>query len=246
MKKHGTLKLALGLILLSVLLHIGHYLVFNDLHHLLIYLCGDIAFIPLEVFFVSLVLDKFIEKREKEKQLNKANMMIGLFYQELGGRLLASLAYYDKALDERKTEIKARWTKKEYGKVQTYLASQKLCLNLDGVDYYGEFHEMINEKQTLIINLLTNQALQENEQFTEALMSVFHLLEELSSRKSREWIEEDWNHLKMDMERVYKNLALGWVHYLVYLKDSYPYLYASAIRDNPFAHKKGELLPNSK
>lgn len=235
MKKNNTLRLALGLILLSVLLHLIHLLIFRDPHHLVIYLWGDIAFIPLEVFFVSLVLDKFIEKREKEHLLKKANMLVGLFYQELGGRLLGALAAYDKDLDERQTEIKARWTKEEYEKAHGYLSSQKLCLKLNGVDYYGEFYHMIDEKQHLLMSLLTNQALQENEQFTESLMSVFHLLEELKQREGRDWTDEDRNHLKIDSERAYKNLALGWIHYLVYLKEAYPYLYASAIRVNPFA-----------
>ena len=142
MKKRRTPYLGLGLIGISALLHLLHLLIFRDPHHLVIYLWGDIAFIPLEVFFVSLVLDKFIEKREKDQLKSKANMMVGLFCQELGSGLLAMLSGYDRNLDR--------------------------------------------------------------------------------------------DHLEVDMERVYRNLATGWVHYLVYLKGAYPYLYASAVRTNPF------------
>ena len=233
MKKRRTLFLGLGLIGLSAVLHLIHLLIFKDLHHLVIYLWGDIAFIPLEVFFITFVLDKFIEKREKDQLKEKANMMVGLFYQELGSALLTMLSRYDGTLDQKKTEVQANWSEEDYDGLNKYLTAQKLHLNLEKADY-APFRLKIEEKLTLIMNMLTNQALHEHELFTESLMSVFHLLEELNQREGRPISDQDRNHLKIDMERVYRNLAAGWVHYLVYLKEAYPYLYASAIRTNPF------------
>ena len=57
MKKHKkeTILIGIGLILLSIFLHYLHYLTFKDLHHTLIFLFADIAFIPMDVFFTDFV-----------------------------------------------------------------------------------------------------------------------------------------------------------------------------------------------
>ena len=64
MNKHQkeTIFIGVGLIVLSLFLHYLHYKVFNDLHHTLIFLFADIAFIPMEVFFTTIVIDKMLER----------------------------------------------------------------------------------------------------------------------------------------------------------------------------------------
>ena len=48
-------KLGIFLIVLSSLLYISHYLIFNDAHSVLFYIGADIAFLPIEVLFVLLL-----------------------------------------------------------------------------------------------------------------------------------------------------------------------------------------------
>ncbi|WP_196000308.1 hypothetical protein [Clostridium sp. 1001271B_151109_B4] len=40
-----------GLVILSILLHYLHVVIFKDVNHTMLFLFADIAFIPLEVFF---------------------------------------------------------------------------------------------------------------------------------------------------------------------------------------------------
>jgi hypothetical protein len=47
--------LGLVLIILSAVVYFAHYLVFHDVHHIFIYLVGDIAFVFIEVLLVTLV-----------------------------------------------------------------------------------------------------------------------------------------------------------------------------------------------
>jgi 2-oxoglutarate ferredoxin oxidoreductase subunit alpha len=63
----------------------------------MIFLVADIAFVPLEVFFVSLVLEKLIERQEEEKVDKKINMLVGLFYQEFGNEQLWQSSYVEDA-----------------------------------------------------------------------------------------------------------------------------------------------------
>ncbi len=49
----------------------------------------------MEVFFTTFVLDKLIEKREHSHILEKLNMLIGLFFSELGTDLLKDITKGD-------------------------------------------------------------------------------------------------------------------------------------------------------
>jgi hypothetical protein len=44
------------LIALSALLYLIHYEIFKDAHHIFIYMIGDIAFLPIEVLLVTLII----------------------------------------------------------------------------------------------------------------------------------------------------------------------------------------------
>ena len=52
--------LAAILIALSALVYFIHYAIFHDVHHIFIYLVGDLAFLPLEVFLVVIVLERIL------------------------------------------------------------------------------------------------------------------------------------------------------------------------------------------
>ena len=232
MKKQNIL-LSAGLILLSLILHLVHIAIFKDPHHLLIYLMGDIAFVPLEVFLVTLVLDRFIERREHQKLLNKTNMLIGLFYQELGTQLLKEISGTDSGFNRKAAIVKSNWADSDFKVLTDLIGSHNHKIAIEDVDY-NSFQKLIGKNQQLMINLLTNQALQEHEEFTDTLLSVSHLLEELNQRDLTALDEEDRSHLQIDIERVYKHLSVGWVAYMAHIKKEYPFLFASALRMNPF------------
>ena len=52
------LTVGIGLVALSLVLFTAHYLIFQDEHHLFIFFLGDIAFIPIEVLIVTLIIDR--------------------------------------------------------------------------------------------------------------------------------------------------------------------------------------------
>ena len=71
--------------------------------------------------------------------------------------------------------------------------------------------------------------------FSEALLALFHLTDELSCRDGMNNLpESDRNHLAGDMNRAYKKLVEQWLVYMSHLKNQYPYLFSLAVRKNPF------------
>ena len=77
------LMIAALFIALSALIYFIHYLIFGDIHHIFIYMVGDLSFVPLEIFLVILVIERLLNRREKRAMLNKLNMVVGAFYNKV-------------------------------------------------------------------------------------------------------------------------------------------------------------------
>ena len=99
---------ALGLVTLSLALYTVHFLIFQDAQHILIYLIGDIAFLPIEVLVVTLIIDEMLESREKQQRMEKLNLVIGTFFSTEGTPLLTLLAQADPNLAELRRELVIR------------------------------------------------------------------------------------------------------------------------------------------
>lgn len=236
MKKYKE-RVLLGIFLVgvSVLLHLVHYFVFRDLHHIFIYLLADIAFVPLEVFFVSLVFERVVEVQRRKEVKKKVFMLIGLFYMELGNEILNILSNADKEISviAEKLDLSMGWSIEQFKFLKDSLCGFKSRIGIEKIDLEA-LYDFINAKKDLVVNLIANPALSENSLFSDSMLSVFHLLDELRARDLNNLLEHDINHLKIDAERVYKNLTGDWVLYMEHLSSEYPFLYARAIIDNPF------------
>lgn len=248
MKKSNSFwSIGVGLISLSALLHYLHYLVFQDLHHTMIYLTADIAFIPLEVFFVTMVLDKILENREKKHLLEKLNMLIGLFYNEIGLDIFDSLVQADKEINSLSENciLTVKSDKAEFKQIEKHIKEHKHRVNIADINLI-KLRNDIYEHRELLVNLISNPSLLEHEEFSELLMSVFHLKEELFMKNIHEdqskMKQSDLDHLKVDLERAYKHLSGEWVRYMKHLKEKYPFLYVTAIIKNPYDFRDEEEI----
>jgi len=99
------LLLGISLLVLSVFFYFLHYLIFRDLHHIFLYLVGDVAFVFIEVLLVTLVIHGVLEEREKKARLEKVNMVIGAFFSEVGTRLLEILSMKDPGIESWQQDL---------------------------------------------------------------------------------------------------------------------------------------------
>lgn len=238
MKRFFNWQIKFGLVLLSLsaVVYYIHYLIFRDLHHILLYLIGDIAFVFIQVLPVTLVLEEFLQYREKKAMLNKLNMVIGAFFSEVGTELLKTFATFDKDSYKitQKLVINNDWSDKEFLKVLNSVKAHQYDIdskrgNLESLK------DFLKEKRRFLLGLLENPNLLEHESFTNLLWAVFHLTEELTQRvRLKELPDADYKHLAGDMGRVYNLLIMEWVQYMEHLKNKYPYLFSLAMRTNPF------------
>jgi len=77
--------------LLSALLYGIDFLVFRDAHTLFLYLMSSLAFLPLEIFIVVLIIERIVDQSERKVKLQKLNMVLGAFFNDVGNHLLRGL-----------------------------------------------------------------------------------------------------------------------------------------------------------
>jgi len=233
--KNWQIMFGIGLIFTSFLLYFAHYLIFRDPHHIFIYLLGDVAFVPIEVLLVTIVIHSLLSAREKQALMDKMHMIIGAFFSEVGTELIKRLSEFDTEKSDllERFQISPEWADEKF----TILAKNalkedyKIEPNLSDIEALKGF---LVSKRDFMVRLLENPMLLEHDEFTDLLWAVFHLTEELSARGVLKMLPtSDIEHLGGDIKRVYGRLLSQWLLYLRHLKNSYPFLYSLSVRANP-------------
>ena len=238
MKKHlnWMLSISLLLIIASALTYTIHYFIFRDLHHIFIYMIGDIGFLFLDVLLVIFLIERLLSRREKRSIMNKLNMVIGTFLSEVGLELLRKFSNFvmNSQNLERQLEMNTDWQKKDFKKAMAAVQKFPYQIKIDKSSL-SEIRQFLISKRSFLMRLLENPNLLEHERFTDLLWAVFHLTEELVFRGDllEELPDTDYEHLNVDLQRAYSQLTIEWLSYSAHLKESYPFLYSLAARVNP-------------
>lgn len=228
-------QLAISLVALSVVIYIINYLIFQDFHYMMRLMVGQLAFLPISVIFVTIVINQLLAKRAKMAKLNKLNMIIGAFFSEVGLALLKSFASFDQNVEELGRELgqTQEWSTKDYDELEKYLRSHQMAIEARQGDLAG-LRQLLMDKRGFLLRLLENPNLLEHESFTDLLWGVFHLGEELTHRTDvANLSRSDYKHIGGDIQRAYELLLAEWLAYMDYLQRHYPYLFSLAARLNP-------------
>jgi len=236
--------LAIAFVALSAIVYFIHYLIFRDIHHIFIYMVGDLAFLPLQVLLVVVIIERLLARREKQVRLEKLNMVVGAFFSELGNHLLQDLLkHFDNRLEiSRHMNITENWTKKDFQKAVAFadhLEVEVDCRNID----LGGLKTFLAQRREFVLTLLENPNLLEHDRFTDLLWAVTHLDEELEARPSLIGLpDKDLEHLAGDIRRLYDHLTSEWLDYVQHLKSKYPFLFSLVLRMHPFQEHQSPII----
>jgi hypothetical protein len=228
--------LSAGLIGLSAALYYAHFVIFRDAHHIFLYLLGDIAFIPIDVLLVTLIIHQIISKHDKQVMLKKMNMVIGAFFSESGMQLLRFLAVFDQNIGSLKQKLvfDKEWRQQDFDAAIETLKVHVYEVDPRKGDLAALRGFLILHRQ-FFLGLLENPNLLEHDDFTGMLWAVSHLADELSARATVTGLPAaDMDHLAGDVKRAYGILIVQWLLYMKHLHKEYPYLFSLAMRTNPF------------
>ncbi len=225
-----------ALIIASAVVYSLQIMIFHRTEDTLFYLFQDLAFLPINALLVVIILDKLLKWREKQSRLEKMNIVIGVFFSEIGIRLLSMLGRFEKTGHEILGGLKIgkMWSDSEFENTKKNVKNFNFALDaLQG--NLQELHDIFVQNQSLVLTLMENPNLLEHESFTNMLLAVSHLRDELAIRRDlRSLSQKDAQHISVDMQRAYSALVSEWLYYMNHLKKEYPYLYSLAIRTNPF------------
>jgi hypothetical protein len=236
--------LGISLIMISGVSYLLQIVIFRTPRDTFFYLAQDIAFVPIQVLLVTLIINRLLTIREKRSRLEKLNMVIGAFFSEIGTELLTYWSDCDPKLESiRKNLIVTNdWSDEEFMQVSKRLKAYSYGIDIRKVDleYLRTF---LTGKRDFLLRILENPNLLEHESFTELLLAVFHLVEELTCRDDVMHLpESDYQHIAGDIKRAYIRLVHQWLDYMKHLKNNYPYLFSLAIRMNPFDENASPIV----
>ncbi len=185
---------------------------------------------------IANITEVVLTRRETESRMQKLNMVIGVFFSEVGVGLLTIFSRYDPEFDVIRPGlmVNANWTEKDFQKAIKEAGAHDYGAKIEHIDF-PVLKSFLLERRDFLVRLLENPVLLEHQSFTDLLRAVFHLAEELSYRQDFEDIPRaDLNHLAGDIKRAYHYIVVEWLVYMRFLKNNYPFLFSLALRLNPF------------
>jgi hypothetical protein len=236
--KYNTwyLIIAIALLAFSTIFYLLQISIFHDSRDTFFYMLQDLAFVPVNVLLVTLFLDRLLKNRAKQTLLNKMNMVIGVFFNDIGIELIKRLGLFAKDIDQisRGLQISQKWKDRDFNEVMKRFSIKADQLSLDSKNLIV-LKDFLELKKSGLLNMLANPNLLEHDTFTNLLWAVFHVADELHHRSDfTDLPKTDLDHLRGDMLRAYVLVVSEWAAYMKHMKSDYPYLFSIAIRTNPF------------
>ena len=229
-------QLILLLLCASALLYAIHYLIFRDLHHLAIFGLHELAFVPLEVILVTLGLDQLVEKTHREEARSKVSIIETLYFNESGGTMLRYLTSFDPdaARLRELLQVTQDWRSSDFRQAIRQLKSYPFLLDLDRIDFFG-LHYHLSQRHEYYRSMLENPALTQSEAFTEMIMKIYLLWEELDGRTNLYQLpEKDRNDLAELLHEIYRELTEYWLDNVYNHSIHNRFRLHRAVESNPF------------
>lgn len=197
--------------------------------------------------FVGLLANSteiFISRRDNAVRLQKLQMVVGLFFSEAGTRLMRFFSEADKdyAYLAKVLTVKDSWTQQEFHKARNQLDRHLFEVDMQRIDI-ATLKRHLERQSQLLVRLLESPYMLEHESFTNLLIAVLHLKEELEYREEYLGLPEtDREHLGGDIKRAYSLIVRQWLEYISHLRASYPFLFSLAMRTNPFDEEASPVV----
>lgn len=237
-KKHRTIiLLSLTLIAAAAIVSVAQLLIFRRPDDTAFYLLQDLAFLPISVLLVTLILGQFLSAKEKRERMEKIHIVVSEFFSEAGVAIIVEM---NKMVKEPGAMtgflgIQPAWKEQEFHAALTTLAGTKIETAAHRELLPG-LHSLLAEKKKTVLAMFENPNLLEHDKITDMLWAVYHVADELQNREDFAALpDSDISHLSGDVQRAYRLLIAEWLEYMRHLSVRYPYLFSLAVRKNPFA-----------
>lgn len=230
------LALALLLVALSAALYVLQLVLFHDPSAVGSGLVSQLAFLPLYFLFSTIVVDTALVRKDREDRLRKLNVVVGVFFREVGEELfgLAARLLHDPEAFAKTIRVDSSWKEAEFAAARRACetGTYRFALTPEVMDGMAR---LLRGHRDVLLRLMENPTLVEHEGFTELILATSHLCDEFDHRATLAGLPQaDLNHIEGDLRRAFVLLSTQWLSYALHLKKEYPYLYSLILRVGPF------------
>ncbi|MDO5843979.1 MAG: hypothetical protein Q4Q53_02385 [Methanocorpusculum sp.] len=238
MKFRWEIKLSIVLILLTAAVYAVKIAVIGDdgSSNTLTYIFNALGFLPLNVLFVTLIINGLLSVREKRERSEKMKMVLGAFFSEFGSTLLRTFVACDTNPNKIRgvMNVSKSWKRADFAKAAKEIDEICPVMNPDASDLI-KIRDILSKNHDFLLRAVENPAFLEENRITKLMQELFHLDEELRSRGDIDALPvSDISHLAGDVNRVYCTLSAVWLSHMEYLSENYQYLLSLALRRSPF------------
>lgn len=235
MKKNSTLITIISLLCISAVIYFIQIWHFDAPRDTFFYLMQDLAFLPVQIALVTVIVGKIISAHEKRERLNKTNILVSAFFSEIGSELVNQMLCFISNTEGLVPylDIKVDWTSEDFAKAVDSLKKQNIQVECTKQEL-DNLKRLLREKRRSIMFFLSNPMLLEHDAFTDMLWAIFHLADELLARDDVYNLPDtDIEHLNNDINRTISTILIHWLGYMNHIKMEYPYLFSLEARRNP-------------
>ena len=224
---------------LSIVLLIIHHWIFHENGYWASFLLlHEIALMPLEFVVVTLGLEQILELTNKRENQAKISMIESVFFSESGSDMLRYLfsCDADKDIEEIRSimDVQRDWSAKQIRQARAAVKNITYEVDSSKIDFFG-LHYHLSTRHSYFLKVIENPALSGHERFTELLLHIYHLWEELECRTDLYNLPpDDREYLCKAVNAVYKELAIEWMQNATDLLLHQPERLHHVIRTNPF------------
>ena len=224
---------------LSIVLLIIHHWIFHENGYWASFLLlHEIALMPLEFVVVTLGLEQILELTHKRENQAKISMIESVFFSESGSDMLRYLfsCDADKDIEEIRSimDVQRGWSAKQIRQARAAVKNITYEVDSSKIDFFG-LHYHLSTRNSYFLKVIENPALSGHERFTELLLHIYHLWEELECRTDLYNLPpDDREYLCKAVNAVYKELAIEWMQNATDLLLHQPERLHHVIRTNPF------------
>ncbi len=224
-------KAVTGLVILSVIIYGIQLAVFHDPSTTAFYILQDFAFLPISIAVATLVVGEVLSNKEKRERRSKTQMLTSNFFTEMGTELMLTLI---------KTSGENRVFRTILGSCE--ITDQKIveklqkqiretpCRVVLNESVYNQVRELILSGKENLLIISSNSSLLEQENFTELLWGIFHMIDEFRLHGDYgEQRAEVHEHMEEDLARVLRLLLINWTANVLYTRTFYPNYYGAAL-----------------
>ncbi|MBC7764998.1 MAG: hypothetical protein H7Y41_00815, partial [Hyphomonadaceae bacterium] len=215
-KLHRYTITSILLIVLSMLFYLFQIFYFRRTADTFFYMIQDFAFIPIQILIVTIIVNELLLWSEKQQTRKKIYMVIELFFSAFGTQMMRHIFTLDGHFEKLKKEfdLKHELTNETFANAMRAAKHFAFGLTFD-VEKMQLLQTFLTTHRTFFLAMLGNPNLQEHTTFSDLLLAISHLTEELTFRQSLTNLPKaDQDHLLLDIERVYRRVLVEWLLYV--------------------------------